>query len=73
MIFLHGEGHQGPLIGLQILCVNSTKFMTDFVVFYNKSLSKNCLSHFSHNLLSANPTKWLNTLKQFVGCCRRIV
>ena len=22
--------------------------------------------------LSANPTKWLNTLKQFVGCWRRI-
>ena len=25
------------------------------------------------NPLSANPTKWSNTLKQFVGCCRRIV
>ena len=25
------------------------------------------------NSLSANPTKWLNILKQFVGCCRRIV
>ena len=25
------------------------------------------------NLLSANPTKWSSTLKQFVGCCRRIV
>ena len=25
------------------------------------------------NPLSANPTKCLNTLKQFVGCCRRIV
>ena len=25
------------------------------------------------NLLSANPTKWSNILKQFVGCCRRIV
>ena len=23
--------------------------------------------------LSANPTKWSNTLKQFVGFCRRIV
>ena len=22
------------------------------------------------NPLSANPTKWSNTLKQFVGCCR---
>ena len=26
-----------------------------------------------NNTLSANPTKWLNTLKQFVGCCRQIV
>ena len=25
------------------------------------------------NPLSANPTKWSNILKQFVGCCRRIV
>ena len=25
------------------------------------------------NPLSANPTKWSNTLKQFVGFCRRIV
>ena len=25
------------------------------------------------NPLSANPTVWSNTLKQFVGCCRRIV
>ena len=25
------------------------------------------------NSLSANPTKWSNTLKQFVGFCRRIV
>ena len=24
------------------------------------------------NPLSANPSKWSNTLKQFVGCCRRI-
>ena len=23
--------------------------------------------------LSANPTKWLNTLKQLAGCCRRNV
>ena len=25
------------------------------------------------NPLNANPTKWSNTLKQFVVCCRRIV
>ena len=23
----------------------------------------------AHSSLSANPTKWSNTLKQFVGCC----
>ena len=27
---------------------------------------------FMHNLLDANPTKWSNVLKKFVGCCRRI-
>ena len=27
----------------------------------------------SLNPLSANPTKWSNTLKQFVSCCRQIV
>ena len=26
-----------------------------------------------HNPLSADPTKWSNTLKPFVGCCRRFV
>ena len=26
----------------------------------------------SFNPLNANPTKWSNTLKQFIGCCRRI-
>ena len=26
-----------------------------------------------NNPSSANPTKWSNTVKQFVGCCRRIV
>ena len=25
------------------------------------------------NIFSFNPTKWSNTLKQFVDCCRRIV
>ena len=25
------------------------------------------------NPLSTNPTKWSNTLNQFVGCCRRII
>ena len=39
------------------------------------------LQHFLQNLvkktgpffdpLSANPTKWSNTIKQFIGCCRR--
>ena len=29
--------------------------------------------HLNINPLSANPTKWSNTLKQFVGNSRRIV
>ena len=28
---------------------------------------------YTFNSLSANPTKWSDTLKQFVGCCQRIV
>ena len=33
------------------------------------------LVHKSNNInpLSTNPTKWSNTLKQFLGCCRRVV
>ena len=30
------------------------------------------LNDFKLNLLSANPTKWSNTLKQFVGVCRQL-
>ena len=33
----------------------------------------NYLQCFFLNPLNASPTKWSNTLKQFVGCCRRIV
>ena len=29
-------------------------------------------SHVNFNPLSANPTKWLNTLKQFVGFCIKL-
>ena len=25
-----------------------------------------------YNAISANPTKWSNTIKQFVGCCQQI-
>ena len=32
-----------------------------------------CWSTYSFNTLSANPTKWWNTLKQFVGFCEQIV
>ena len=31
------------------------------------------LSIWPLNPLSANPSKWSNTLKQFVGCCQRII
>ena len=39
------------------------------------SWKKNKVKHicFFLNPLSANLTKWSNTLKQFVGCCQRIV
>ena len=32
-----------------------------------KTKNKDVLKWFVFNLLSANPTKWPNTLKQFVG------
>ena len=39
----------------------------------NIKTQTNTNKYITLNLLKANPTKWSNTLKQFVGCCRRIV
>ena len=49
--------------------------MSSFYVFENvhESLLKESIVLKCLNPLSANPTKWLNTLKQFAGCCQRIV
>ena len=47
-----------------------------FRAYKNGTLSWNGLiwnSKGAVNPLSANPTKWSNTRKQFVGCCRQIV
>ena len=47
-------------------CIN--KFFSDvFMRFEKFNFASNV------NPLSANPTKWSNTLKQFVGSSRRIV
>ena len=75
------EEHFGP-----IMCVlkfsneeevmsraNNTRFGLSGGVFTRSNtfvLSKLC---YVFNPLSAIRTKWSNTLKQFVGCCRRIV
>ena len=41
-----------------------------------KTSKQSCVTNYFQidiNLVSANLTNWSNTLKQFVGCCRRIV
>ena len=43
--------------------INATNKVIFFIWIYQKIF----------NPLSANPTKWLNILKQIVGCCRQIV
>ena len=50
-------------------------FMFNSKVIYQKQQGRhnNNKPETTINPLSANPTKWSNTLKQFVGCCRRIV
>ena len=41
---------------------------------HNTAVSDNTANKiYSVNPLSANPIKWANTLKQFVGFCQRIV
>ena len=42
--------------------------MTFFITFWTSEKNvENTVSYLYFNPLSANPTKWLNTLKQFVG------
>ena len=47
----------------KILLLRSWSVNYDVIAFISKYL----------NPLNANPTKWSNTVKQFVGKCRRIV
>ena len=44
-----------------------------FYSIFDVMMEEILFSRWWTNPLSANPTKWLNILKQFVGCCRRIV
>ena len=44
------------------------------ILFYFRKLhQKTYVVHGNFNSLNAYPTKWSNTLKQFAGCCHRIV
>ena len=54
-----------PIYIVQYIAYNQTFFL--FVNLTNNS------DIYNSNSLSANPTKWSNTLKQFVGFFRRIV
>ena len=54
----------------------SSKFL--MMNYFYKKFSSRCLRGsylhiWSEFALRASPTKWSDTLKQFVGCCRRIV
>ena len=48
-------------------------FRLIFIVTDHMIKKKHIKESSPFNPLSANHTKWSNTLKQFVGCCRRIV
>ena len=51
-----------------------SKYQLVMFEYYTTQYPKNNLKFFLRvNLLSANFTKWSNTLKQFLRCCRRIV
>ena len=47
----------------------TTKKHTHFTLLYNVSV----IYQVRFNPLRVDPTKWSNALKQFAGCCRRIV
>ena len=46
------------------------KFFLIFILTESQFSSMSC-NYVNLNTLSANPTKWSDTLKQFVGCCQR--
>ena len=45
-------------------------FFLIFILTESQFSSMNC-NYVNLNTLNANPTKWSDTLKQFVGCCQR--
>ena len=48
----------------------STLCMKELIIVWQ---SPRYPSECDNNLLSANPAKWSNTLKQIIGCCQEIV
>ena len=46
------------------------KFFLIFILTESQFSSMTC-NYVNLNTLSANPTKWSDTLKKFVGCCQR--
>ena len=56
---------------ISVLRKPKSKMMTKLYIL--QLMSENKKSHTQLNPLSANPIKWSNTLKQFVGNSRRIV
>ena len=64
-------------------CVHSMSYQSNVTLEWLEICSNYAVKHQNDNkaanlltflnLLSANPTKWSNTLKQFVGSCRLIV
>ena len=77
-IFIHDILKFGVILAIVLLAfagsvylaLAASKAFNDDFRWVDCQASKNLLKV---NPLSANPTKWSNTLKQFVGFCRRIV
>ena len=58
------------IYAIQKLFLKTKKTINQLI---NKNNNSNKSSKTDLNPLSANFTKWSNTPKQFVGCCRRFV
>ena len=61
--------------GFRTVKVDGTDFLINGKPFYFKGfgMHEDAEVRFYLNLLSRNPTKWSNRLKQFVGSSQRIV
>ena len=62
----------GQLVMNQIMSGESARSPSQKIATFQNRKKKSETNLF-YNSLSANPTKWSNTLKQFVGNSRRIV